>query len=290
MPIVIQGLTHTYMPDSPFQAIAVHEVSLTVGDGEFLGLIGHTGSGKSTLIQHLNGLLKPTAGRVLVDGVDVFAKDTDRRAIRRKVGLVFQYPEHQLFDETVAKDIAFGPKNLGLDAEEIDRRVRAACASVRIDYEALADRSIYELSGGQMRRIAIAGVLAMEPEVLVLDEPAAGLDPRGRADILHMIQELHALRAITVIMVSHSMDDVARMVGRIVVMSQGRVVMDGVPAEIFAQGEALRGMGLDVPEAVRLADALRAKGFSIPSGICLMEEVRDAVIAHMAQIGGGKPC
>ena len=290
MPIVIQGLTHTYMPGSPFQATAVHEVSLTVGDGEFLGLIGHTGSGKSTLIQHLNGLLKPTAGRVLVDGVDVFAKDTDRRAIRRKVGLVFQYPEHQLFEETVAKDIAFGPKNLGLDAEEVDRRVRAACGLVRIDYQTLADRSIYELSGGQMRRIAIAGVLAMEPEVLVLDEPAAGLDPRGRADILHMIQELHALRAITVIMVSHSMEDVARMVNRIVVMNRGRVVMDGVPAEIFTHGEALRGMGLDVPEAVRLADALRAKGFAIPSEACLMEEVRDAVIAHMAQSGGGQPC
>ncbi|MCL2544951.1 MAG: energy-coupling factor transporter ATPase [Clostridia bacterium] len=290
MPIVIQGLTHTYMPGSPFQATAVHEVSLTVGDGEFLGLIGHTGSGKSTLIQHLNGLLKPTAGRVLVDGVDVFAKDTDRRAIRRKVGLVFQYPEHQLFEETVSKDIAFGPKNLGLNAEETDRRVRAACAAVRIDYEALAARSIYELSGGQMRRIAIAGVLAMEPEVLVLDEPAAGLDPRGRADILRMIQELHALRAITVIMVSHSMDDVARMVNRIVVMSKGRVVMDGLPAEIFAHGEALRAMGLDVPEAVRLADALRAKGFSIPSEACLLEDVRDAIIAHMAQMGGERRC
>jgi len=287
MPIVIQGLTHTYMQGSPFQATAVHDVSLTVGDGEFLGLIGHTGSGKSTLIQHLNGLLKPTAGRVLVDGADVFAKDTDRRAIRRKVGLVFQYPEHQLFEETVVKDIAFGPKNLGLETDEIDRRVRAACEAVRIDYDSLAGRSIYELSGGQMRRVAIAGVLAMDPEVLVLDEPAAGLDPRGRADILHMIQELHALRAITVIMVSHSMEDVARMVNRIVVMSQGRVVMDGLPAEIFARGEELRGMGLDVPEAVRLADALRAKGFDIPLEACQTEEVREAILA---QIGGGSRC
>ncbi|MCL2811453.1 MAG: energy-coupling factor transporter ATPase [Clostridia bacterium] len=287
MPIVIQGLTHTYMQGSPFQATAVHEVSLTVGDGEFLGLIGHTGSGKSTLIQHLNGLLKPTAGRVLVDGADVFAKDTDRRAIRRKVGLVFQYPEHQLFEETVAKDIAFGPKNLGLEDNEVDRRVRAACGAVRIDYDSLANRSIYELSGGQMRRVAIAGVLAMEPEVLVLDEPAAGLDPRGRADILYMIQELHAQRAITVIMVSHSMEDVARMVNRIVVMSQGRVVMDGLPAEIFARGEELRGMGLDVPEAVRLADELRAKGFDIPPEACQMEEVRDAILA---QIGGAGRC
>lgn len=287
MPIVIEGLTHTYMPGSPFQATAVREVSLTVGDGEFLGLIGHTGSGKSTLVQHLNGLLKPTSGRVLVDGVDVFAKDTDRRAIRRKVGLVFQYPEHQLFEESVAKDIAFGPKNLGLDAEEVDRRVRAACAAVRIDYEALADRSIYELSGGQMRRVAIAGVLAMEPEVLVLDEPAAGLDPRGREDILTMIQELHAMRAITVIMVSHSMEDIAKLVNRIVVMSKGGVVMDGTPTEIFMRGDELRGMGLDVPEAARLADALRAKGFAIPLEACRMEEVLDAVAA---EIGGGVKC
>ncbi len=287
MPIVIEGLTHTYMSGSPFQATAVHDVSLTVGDGEFLGLIGHTGSGKSTLIQHLNGLLKPSAGRVLVDGVDVFAKVTDRRAIRRKVGLVFQYPEHQLFEESVAKDIAFGPKNLGLDAQEIDRRVRAACEAVRIDYGALADRSIYELSGGQMRRVAIAGVLAMEPEVLVLDEPAAGLDPRGREDILTMIQELHAVRAITVIMVSHSMEDVAKLVNRIVVMSKGCVAMDGTPTEIFMRGEELRGMGLDVPEAVRLADALRAKGFPIPLEACRTEEVLEAI---QAELGGESPC
>jgi len=200
---------------------------------------------------------------------------------------VFQYPEHQLFEETVAKDIAFGPKNLGLDAGEIDRRVRAACAAVHVDYEVLADRTIYELSGGQMRRVAIAGVLAMEPEMLVRDEPAAGLDPRGRENILSMIQELHALRAITVIMVSHSMDDVARLVNRIVVMSMGRVVMDGTPTEIFARGEELRGMGLDVPEAVRLADALRAKGFSIPSDACRMEEVLDAIAAEIKGEAGG---
>jgi energy-coupling factor transport system ATP-binding protein len=287
MPIVVEGLTHTYMAGSPFQSVAVEDVSLIVGDGEFLGLIGHTGSGKSTLIQHLNGLLRPTAGRVLADGVDVFAKDTDRRGLRRKVGLVFQYPEHQLFEETVAKDIAFGPKNLGLGAEEIARRVRAACEAVDIDYAALADRSIYELSGGQMRRVAIAGVLAMEPTVLVLDEPAAGLDPRGREDILRMIQTLHAQRGITVIMVSHSMDDVARLVDRIVVMNQGRVAMDGAPTEIFARGDELRAMGLDVPEAVRLADALREKGFSIPASACRLEEVGDAIAAAL---GGDALC
>ena len=287
MPIVIEGLTHTYMPGSPFQATAVQEISLTIGDGEFTGLIGPTGSGKSTLIQHLNGLLRPTAGRVLVDGVDVSAKETDRRAIRRKVGLVFQYPEHQLFEETVAKDIAFGPKTLGLDAPEIERRVRAACESVGIHHAELADRSIYELSGGQMRRVAIAGVLAMEPSVLVLDEPAAGLDPRGREDILHMIKRLHAERAITVVMVSHSMEDVARTVNRIVVMDRGRVVMDGLPTEIFSRGEELRDMGLDVPEAVRLADALRERGFVIPQEACRMDEVLEAIAAEM---GGDRPC
>ena len=281
MPIVIEGLTHTYMQNTPLETAAVHDVSLTINNGEFLGLIGHTGSGKSTLIQHLNGLLKPTAGRVWVDGVDVFAKDTDRRAIRRKVGLVFQYPEHQLFEETVAKDVAFGPRNLGLGAGEADRRARAACAGVGIDYDALAGRSIYELSGGQMRRVAIAGVLAMEPEVLVLDEPAAGLDPRGREDILFMIRRLHAARDITVIMVSHRMEDVARMVNRIVVMNRGRVAMDGAPASIFTRGGELRDMGLDVPEAVRLADALRARGFCIPRDACLTEQVLDAIVSQM---------
>ncbi len=283
MPIVIEGLTHTYMPGSPFQSVAVHDVSLTIGDGEFLGLIGHTGSGKSTLIQHLNGLLKPTAGTVRIDNVDVFDKNTDRRAIRRKVGLVFQYPEHQLFEESVEKDIAFGPKNLGLSAAVVAQRVQDACAAVGIAYDTLKDRSIYELSGGQMRRVAIAGVLAMEPEVLVLDEPAAGLDPRGREDILDMIQGLHANRAITVIMVSHSMEDVARLVNRIVVMRHGTVAMDGRPEDIFLRGEELRAMGLDVPEAVRLADALRAKGFDIPLAACQMEEVADAIAAELGR-------
>ncbi len=287
MPIVIESLTHTYMPGSPFQATAVHEVSLTIGDGEFVALIGHTGSGKSTLVQHLNALLTPTSGRVVVDGVDIFAKGADRRAIRRKVGLVFQYPEHQLFEETVAKDIAFGPKNLGMAVEQIESRVRAACEAVHIDYETLKDRSIYELSGGQMRRVAIAGVLAMEPDVLVLDEPTAGLDPKGREDILRMVQELHATRAITVVMVSHSMDDVARLVNRIIVMNKGRVAMDGTPREIFMRGDELRAMGLDVPEAVRLADALRAKGFVIPLDACLPDEVADA-IAHA--LGGDRTC
>ena len=257
MSIVIEKLTHTYMPGSPFQATAIHDVSLTIQDGEFIGLIGHTGSGKSTLIQHLNGLLRPSSGRVLIDGKDLFGKDTDKREVRRKVGLVFQYPENQLFEETVAADIAFGPKNLVLSPEEVDARVRDACAQVRLDYDTFKDRSVFELSGGQMRRAAIAGVLAMQPQTLILDEPCAGLDPRGRDEILGLVRELHQTRGTTVVMVSHSMDDVAALVGRVIVMNRGQVAMDGTPREVFRQGEALRAMGLDVPEAARLAARLR---------------------------------
>ncbi len=277
MSIVIENLTHTYMPGSPFQATAIHGVSLTIRDGEFIGLIGHTGSGKSTLIQHLNGLLRPSSGRVLIDGKDLFAKDTDKREARRKVGLVFQYPENQLFEETVAADIAFGPKNLGLSPEEVDARVRDACAQVRLDYDTFKDRSVFELSGGQMRRAAIAGVLAMQPQTLILDEPCAGLDPRGRDEILGLVRELHQTRGTTVVMVSHSMDDVAALVGRVIVMNRGQVAMDGTPREVFRQGEALRAMGLDVPEAARLAARLREKGFDVPQDAYLHGELLEAV-------------
>lgn len=277
MPIVVEKLTHTYMPGSPFQATAIHDVSLMIEDGSFIGLIGHTGSGKSTLIQHLNGLLRPTSGRVLVDGKDLFAKDTDKREVRRKVGLVFQYPENQLFEETVAADIAFGPKNLGLSQAEIDERVRDACRQVQIDYETLRERSVFELSGGQMRRVAIAGVLAMQPGTLILDEPCAGLDPRGRDEILGLIRGLHEERGTTVVMVSHSMDDVAALVGRVVVMNKGTIVMDGTPREIFMRGEELRAMGLDVPEAAQLAARLRETGFDVPGDAYLPGELLDAI-------------
>ncbi len=277
MSIVIEKLTHTYMPGSPFQATAIHDVSLTIQDGEFIGLIGHTGSGKSTLIQHLNGLLRPSSGRVLIDGKDLFGKDTDKREVRRKVGLVFQYPENQLFEETVAADIAFGPKNLGLSPEEVDARVRDACAQVRLDYDTFKDRSVFELSGGQMRRAAIAGVLAMQPQTLILDEPCAGLDPRGRDEILGLVRELHQTRGTTVVMVSHSMDDVAALVGRVIVMNRGQVAMDGTPREVFRQGEALRAMGLDVPEAARLAARLREKGFDVPQDAYLHGELLEAI-------------
>ena len=283
MSLVIENVNYVYMSGGPYETQALHDISLTIEDGEFVGLIGHTGSGKSTLVQHLNGLLKPTSGRILVDGLDLADKATDKRAIRRKVGLVFQYPENQLFEETVEKDIAFGPKNLGLDAAEIDRRVREAMRRVAVDYDAIHDRSVFELSGGQMRRVAIAGVLAMEPQVLVLDEPCAGLDPRGREEILGLIRALHREAGTTIVMVSHSMDDVASLAGRVIVMNHGRVAMDGTPREIFARGEELRAMGLDVPQAVELAERLRARGLDIPQGVYKMEELRAAIEAAVGK-------
>ena len=285
MSIVIEHLNYVYMQGGPYETRALDDVSLTIHDGEFIGLIGHTGSGKSTLVQHLNGLILPTSGKITVDGMDLAEKGTDRRAIRRRVGLVFQYPENQLFEETVAKDIAFGPKNLGLDEAEIDRRVRTAMRRVALDYDKLAQRSVFELSGGQMRRVAIAGVLAMEPQTLVLDEPCAGLDPRGREEILGLISDLHRESGATIVMVSHSMDDVAALAERVIVMNHGKVAMDGVPREIFSRGEELRAIGLDVPQAVELAQKLREKGFDVPEGIYKIEEVRAAVEAIVGKGG-----
>ena len=285
MPIVIEHLNYIYMANGPYETHALHDVNLTIRDGEFVGLIGHTGSGKSTLVQHLNGLIAPTSGRVLIDGMDLADKATDRRAIRQRVGLVFQYPENQLFEETVAKDIAFGPRNLGLDEREIDRRVRDAMRRVALDDGALAERSVFELSGGQMRRVAIAGVLAMEPQVLVLDEPCAGLDPRGREEILGLIENLHRESGTTIVMVSRSMDDVASLAERVIVMIHGEVVMDGAPRDVFACGEELRGMGLDVPQAVQLAAKLRERGLAIPEGIYRIEEVREAILALAGKEG-----
>ena len=285
MSIVIKQLNYVYMSGGPYETKALNDVNLTIGDGEFIGLIGHTGSGKSTLVQHLNGLLMPTSGQILVDGLDLADKATDRRAIRQRVGLVFQYPENQLFEETVEKDIAFGPKNLGLGEAEIARRVKDAMRRVALDYDELHERSVFELSGGQMRRVAIAGVLAMEPQVLVLDEPCAGLDPRGREEILSLIRDLHREAGTTIVMVSHSMDDVASLAERVIVMNHGEVVMDGVPRDVFSRGEELRAMGLDVPQAVELAGKLREKGFDIPEGIYRIEEVK-AAIETIARKGG----
>lgn len=286
MPIVIEHLNYVYMSGGPYETHALDDVSLTIGDGEFVGLIGHTGSGKSTLVQHLNGLLLPSSGKITVDGLDLAQKGADRRAVRRKVGLVFQYPENQLFEETVEKDIAFGPKNLGLDEAEIARRVREAMRKVALDYDALHERSVFELSGGQMRRVAIAGVLAMEPRTLVLDEPCAGLDPRGREEILGLIRELHRQSGTTIVMVSHSMDDVASLAERVIVMDHGRVAMDGAPRDVFSRGAELRAIGLDVPQAVLLADRLRERGFDVPQGVYRVEEIK-AVIEKIVGKGAG---
>lgn len=285
MSIVIEHLNYVYMQGGPYETKALDDVSLTIHDGEFVGLIGHTGSGKSTLVQHLNGLILPTSGQITVDGMDLADKNTDKRSIRRRVGLVFQYPENQLFEETVAKDIAFGPKNLGLDEAEIDRRVRTAMRRVALDYDKLSQRSVFELSGGQMRRVAIAGVLAMEPQTLVLDEPCAGLDPKGREEILGLISDLHRESGATIVMVSHSMDDVAALAERVIVMNHGKVAMDGAPREVFSRGEELRAIGLDVPQAVELAQKLREKGFDVPEGIYKIEEVRAAVEAIVGKGG-----
>ena len=284
MPLELKNLTHTYSAGSAFQSTAINDVSLTIEDGEFIAVVGHTGSGKSTLVQHLNGLLKPTSGQVLIDGEDLHGENVDRRRVRQKVGLVFQYPEYQLFEETVAKDIAFGPKNQGLTADEIDARVRRAMEAVHLDYDKYANRSPFELSGGQMRRVAIAGVLAMEPKILILDEPTAGLDPRGRDRILTMIRDLHARGGVTVIMVSHSMDDVARLATRLIVMSRGKLVATGSPREIFSQVEMMDRIGLGVPEAAKLAAMLRARGIDLPEDLYTQDELREHILARWKEV------
>lgn len=283
----IEHLTHTYSAGTPFQRSAVDDMNLSMMDGEFLGIIGHTGSGKSTLIQHLNGLLKPTSGRILLQGKDIWADPKKIRDVRFQVGLVFQYPEYQLFEETVYKDIAFGPKNMGLDEADIDRRVRDAAAFVGLT-EAMLDKSPFELSGGQKRRVAIAGVIAMEPEVLVLDEPSAGLDPQGREELLSNIREFHRARGTTVVLVSHSMEEIAKNVDRIVVLSDSHVLMSGTPREVFARGDELMTAGLDVPQVTRVAMALRDKGIAINPAVYTVDELSKELVA--LKRGGGKKC
>lgn len=278
MPIQVEHLTHTYLPGSPFSATAVHDLNLTIEDGEFVGVLGHTGSGKTTFVQHLNGLLKPTEGRVLVDGVDITQKGVKLLDVRKKVGLVFQYPEYQLFEETVAKDVAFGPKNMGLTKTEIEERVNWALAQVELDRDKVGSCSPFELSGGQMRRVAIAGVLAMRPKTLILDEPTAGLDPRGRRAILAMIRRLHAETGMTVIMVSHSMDDIASLATRLLVMSRGELVMSGTPREVFRRRDELKAVGLGVPQGAELCWRLRQAGYALPDDLYTLPEVRDAVL------------
>lgn len=278
MPIEVKHLTHIYAPGTPFESRAVDDVSFTVNDGDFVGLIGHTGSGKSTLIQHLNALLKPASGQVLVDGEDIHQPGRSLSA-RLKVGLVFQYPEYQLFEETVRKDVGFGPRNLGLSDAEVDARVSEALRRVGLS-EGDWEKSPFELSGGQKRRAAIAGVLAMRPEFLVLDEPAAGLDPAGRSSMRALVNSLHA-DGTTVIMVSHSMDDVATLCNRILVMNGGRLEMDAAPAEVFRQGERLRAMHLDLPGAARLRDKLNADGFDLPADVFTVERIAEELLKRL---------
>lgn len=267
----LEHVSHLYSAGTPFEKRALNDVSFSARAGEFIALIGHTGSGKSTLVQHLNGLIRPTSGRVLIDGEDIFSSKELTRAARFAVGLVFQYPEYQLFEETVYKDIAFGPKNMGLESDEIDRRVRRATRMMGLE-DGLLDKSPFELSGGQRRRVALAGIFAMEPEVLVLDEPMAGLDPGGRDDVFRYISDYREKYHATVILVTHSMEDAARMAERILVLQGGEIVLDGAPAEIFEHTQLLIDSGLDVPQVTHVFRALRARGVDVPEAVYTVEQ------------------
>ena len=278
----VQNLNYIYSAGTPFEHRALDNVSFSVNRGEFIGIIGHTGSGKSTLMQQMNGLLKPTSGRVLLDGRDIWSDKKLTRQARFRVGLVFQYPEYQLFEETVYKDISFGPKNMGLKAEEIDRRVREAAATVGLTEQQL-QVSPFDLSGGQKRRVAIAGVIAMEPEVLILDEPTAGLDPVGREEILKNIEDYRRAHNATIMMVSHSMDDVARLTDRLLVMNGSHLAMDGTPAEVFARAEELVEMGLNIPEVTRVFLELRRLGVDVEPVYTV-----DQAVAAVRRLKGGK--
>lgn len=288
MSIEVNQVTYTYMPGTAFERTALSKITLTIEEGVLTAIAGHTGSGKSTLVQHLNGILHPTQGSVLVDGQDLSAKDKTSVTARRRVGMVFQYPEHQLFEETVEEDIAFGPKNLGLSSEEIARRVRRAMELVRLDYDTYRERSPFQLSGGQKRRAAIAGVLAMEPKYLVLDEPTAGLDPRGRDDLLQRIVRLHREKKMTVIFVSHNMDDIARLADRVIFMHEGRVLLDRPPREAFREKLALKTAKLEEPETVTLLEKLQQRGLAVDTDAFTAEETARRIIRALQKRGGGR--
>ena len=278
----VKNLSHIYSAGTPFEHIALEDVSFSVERGEFIGIIGHTGSGKSTLIQHLNGLLKPTSGTVMLDGNNIWENKATTRQSRFRVGLVFQYPEYQLFEETVYKDIAFGPKNMGLNADEIDRRVRQAAGFVGLTEDQL-NVSPFDLSGGQKRRVAIAGVIAIEPEVLILDEPTAGLDPQGREEILQNIQAYREAKNATIMMISHSMNDVAKLTQRLLVMNGSHLAMDGTPDEVFARADELLEMGLDIPEVTQVFLALKKAGLEVKPVY-----TQEAAVSQLAAWKGGK--
>lgn len=272
MRIEVKNLTHVYSEGMPFETVALEDVSFSVDHGEFVGLIGHTGSGKSTLIQHINGLLKPLSGSIRVDGKDISEKGSKTCELRHKIGLVFQYPEYQLFEESVIKDVCFGPKNLGYTQQECEEKADNALRLVGIDPQQMGQRSPFSLSGGEKRRVAIAGVLAMEPEVLILDEPTAGLDPKGHTDILKMIQDIRKDRNVTIILVSHNMDDVAALADHVLVMEDGRLVMDGVPRDIFSKGQELAELGLSLPSATGFMQALSQRGVAIRTDVLTIDE------------------
>ncbi|OJT84068.1 energy-coupling factor transporter ATPase [Clostridioides difficile] len=279
MSIIVKNLTHIYNEGMPFASKALDDVSFEIKDRDFVGLIGHTGSGKSTLIQHLNGLLKPSSGEIFINDFNITDKNLNLTEIRKRVGVVFQYPEYQLFEETIDKDIAFGPSNLGLEESEIHNRVKVSMEAVGLDYEGFKDKSPFELSGGQKRRVAIAGVIAMNPEVLILDEPTAGLDPGGRDEIFNLIKDLHEKKNMTIILSSHSMDDMAKLAKTLIVMNHGSVEFMGTPREVFkSNASKLKDIGLDIPQVLELALKLREKGFDISEDILTLEEAKQEIL------------
>lgn len=281
MSIKVEHLTHIYDKGMPSESVALDDVSFTAEDGQFIGIIGHTGSGKSTLLQHLNGLLKPNEGTVTVGNVDITQPGISMVEIRKRIGLVFQYPEYQLFEETVAKDVAFGPKNLGLSETEIEERVKEAIELVGLDYETVKDRSPFELSGGQKRRVAIAGVVAMRPEVLILDEPTAGLDPKAHKDVLNMVEEVHRRTGNITIFVSHNMADIARLSDKILVIHSGKLVTEGSPKEVFSQKETLRSVGLDLPSVTEFTEGLRERGINLSATILDVDEAAAQIAEYL---------
>ena len=285
MSIKVSNLSYIYNEEMPFSSKALDDISFEIKDGDFVGLIGHTGSGKSTLIQHLNGLLKPSSGKIFINDFDITNNEVNLTDIRKRVGVVFQYPEYQLFEETIEKDIAFGPSNLDLDEDEIKNRVKVSMESVGLDYEEYKDKSPFDLSGGQKRRVAIAGVIAMNPEVLILDEPTAGLDPGGRDEIFNLIKRLHKENNMTIILSSHSMDDMAKIANTIIVMNKGKIEFMGTPKEVFkGNTDRLKSIGLDIPQVLELAIKLREKGFNIKDDILTIKEAKEEILRVMRGI------
>ncbi|MFW6266110.1 MAG: energy-coupling factor transporter ATPase [Halanaerobiales bacterium] len=278
MLIKLENVTHVYQQQG---ITALDDISLGISTGEFIGVIGQTGSGKSTLVQVFNGLIKPTSGLVIVDGKDITRNKVNLKKIRQKVGLVFQYPEHQLFEESVAEDIAFGPKNLKLDKNEVENRVKESMSLVGMDYDLYGERSPFNLSGGQQRRVAIAGVLAMKPEVLILDEPTAGLDPTGREKLMNLLQYLHDNLGMTIVLISHRMGEIARLANRVLVLDKGKLIMDNTPRKVFNQGEKLKKLGLDLPQVSLILKKLQARGLNVRSDIFTIKEAKNEILSAL---------